>query len=320
MRTWLQGPSLDYRLVSVAPPVDPVEAQSAREVRVSVYVDRVLRRWYVVLAAIVVAVLLVVLRGASPAHTTEGTATVYLGQPVTPGGGTTYANPPFGSLSSAQTVATSDAVLQAAASAAGVPVGSLHGHVAVHLAGGAAALGAKTTGGPVTAQVIAQGSWAHVRTARVIAAVIAHAVQRSANTYQTVKATQYAQQIATEQQEVTALRQNMAAASSEIARLGSNPSGNSAIALAVLLNQRSSDADLLGTTQNALAGDRVALASVRTVESAQIIGAPVGRTVTATTRRSSFVIAAFIGLIVGCLLALGWEAMRQPRAARPMNG
>ena len=320
MRTWLQGPSLDYPLVSVAPPVDPVEPASAREVRVSVYVDRVLHRWYIVLAVIVVAVLLVALRGASPAHTTEGTATVYLGQPVTPGGGAPFVNPPFGSLSSAQTVASSDSVLQAAASAAGVSAASLHGHVAVHLAGGAAALGAKATGGPVTAEVIAQGSWAHVQTARVIAAVIAHAVQRSANTYQTVKATQYAQQIATEQHEVTALQQNMALASSQIARLGANPSGNNAIALAALLNQRSSDAALLGTTQDQLSSDQIALASVRTVESAQIIGAPIGRTVTATTRRSSFVIAAFIGLIVGCLLALGWEAMRQPRATRPANG
>ena len=125
MRTWLQGPSLDYPLVSVAPPVDPVESPTAREVRVSVYVDRVLRRWYIVLAAIVVAVLLVVLRSASPAHTTEGTALVYLGQPVTPNGSVPFVSPPFGSLSSAQTVATSDAVLQSAASAAGVSAASL---------------------------------------------------------------------------------------------------------------------------------------------------------------------------------------------------
>lgn len=315
MRAWLQGPWLDYRLVSVAPPVDPVDSQSAREVRVSVYVERVLRRWYAVVAAIVVAVLLVVLRTASPAHTTEGTATVYLGQPVSQGGGV-FSNPPFSSLNSAQTVATSDAVLQAAATAGGVSAASLRGHVAVHQAGGAA-LSAKTTGGPVTVQVIVQGSWPHTRTARAIVTVIAAAVQHSANTYQSVKITQYGRQVAAEQHEVTTLQQDLAAAGAQITKLTANPSGAGALALTALLNQRSSDSELLSSVQDQLSNDRVSLASIRTIEAAQIITAPVGRTITATTRRSSFVIAAFIGLIVGCLLALGWEAMRASSGRRP---
>ena len=312
MRTCLQGRWLDYRLVSMAPPVDPVDS-AAREVRVSEYVQQVIRRWYVVVATVVVAVLLVVLRGVSPAHTTEGTATVYLGQPVTPGGGAVFSNPPFGSLSSAQTVANSDAVLKAAAAAAGVSVSSVRGNVAVHQAGGGATA-SKAAGGPVTVTVIVQGSWSHTRSARTIAGVVAAAVQRSANTYQAVKIAQYTQEVAGEQRQLSALRQNLAVENTQIARLAG--SAGNGLALVALLNQRTADTTQIVSLTNQLSNDQTSLASVRTIEAAQIISAPAGRTVTATTRRSSLVIAAFIGLIVGCLIALAWEAMRRPRGVR----
>ena len=312
MRTCRQGGWLDYRLVSVAPPVDPVDTEPAREVRVSVYVQRILRRWYVVVAAIVVAVLLVVLHGASPAHTVEGTATVYLGQPVTPGGGATFPFSPGGSVASAQSTANSALVLRRAAAAAGVQEDTITGNIAVHQTAATAAT-TKTAGGPVSVQIIAQGSWKQPATARAIVAVIATAVQRSANAYQGAKLASAQRAIATEQSAITQLRQSMSIESSQIAKLVRSSTASSSVALVALLNQRSTDADLLATQQTDLQDNQNSVASIKYVEAAQILTPAAARTVTATTRRSSYVIAAFIGLIIGCLIALAWEALRRPR-------
>lgn len=312
MRTRRQRGWLDYRLVSVAPPVDPVDSEPAREVRVSEYVQRVLRRWYVVVAAVAVAVLLIVLHGASPAHTVEGTATVYLGQPVTPGGGALFQGSPGGSVANAQATANSSAVLRQAAAAAGVREDTIAGNVAVHQTAATAAT-SKTTGGPATVQIIAQGSWTQPATARAIVAVLATAVQRSANQYQSAKLASTQQAIAGEQAGIHRLQQSIAIESSQIAKLVRSPAASGSVALAALLNQRSADADQLAALQTSLQANQNSIASIRYVEAAQIITPAAGRTVTATTRRSSYVIAAFIGLIVGCLIALAWEALRRPR-------
>jgi hypothetical protein len=275
-------------------------------------VQRILRRWYVVAVAVVVAVLLVVLHGASPTHTVEGTATVYLGQPVTPGGVGIFQNPPGGSVANAQSTANSQLVLHAAAAAAGVPQDTITGNVAVHQTAAAAAT-TKTTGGPITVQIIVQGSWKKPTTAATIVSVIAAAVQRSANTYQNAKLITDEKAIKSAQAAISQLQQSIAIETGQITRLLHSSNASTSVALVALLNQRSADADQLNTLQSSLQTNQNAVASIRYVESAQIITPAAGRTVTATTRRSSYVIAAFIGLIVGCLIALAWEAVRRPR-------
>lgn len=312
MRARRQGAWLDYRVVSVAPSVDPVDSEPAREVRVSEYVQRILRRWYVVVVAVVIAVLLVILHGASPTHTVEGTATVYLGQPVTPNGGAVFPASPGGSVANAQAVANSAAVLRQAAAAAGVQEDTITGNVAVHQTAATAAT-TKTTGGPITVQIIVQGSWKQPATARAIVSVIATAVQRSANAYQTAKLTAAQQAIASEQTAINQLQQNMSVEAGQISKLVHSSASSASVALVALLNQRTADATVLATEQTNLQDNLNSVASIKYVEAAQIITPAAGRTVTATTKRSSYVIAAFIGLIVGCLIALAWEAVRRPR-------
>ena len=88
----------------------PPDEAPAPEVRVSVYARRALSRWYVIVLAVVVAVGLVVLQGANNAKgQVDATATVYMGQPVTPGGGATFANPPYANLTAVTKLITSQA-------------------------------------------------------------------------------------------------------------------------------------------------------------------------------------------------------------------
>ena len=78
-----------------------------------------------------------------------------------------------------------------------------------------------------------------------------------------------------------------------------------------------SAADQIGTLRLNLTNDQVALAATRDIESAQFISQAVGHQVSAATRRSSLVIAAMVGLIVGVGLALAWEALSsRPRRAQ----
>ncbi len=64
------------------------------------YLARVLRRWYVVVLAVAVAIGLVAFHGVSAAKGQySASATVNMGQPTTPSGGALIPNPPYASAS-----------------------------------------------------------------------------------------------------------------------------------------------------------------------------------------------------------------------------
>ena len=73
----------------------------------------------------------------------------------------------------------------------------------------------------------------------------------------------------------------------------------------------------LGDISTQLPADQIALAAVDSIESAQMINNARGRQVSAIRRRSSLVVAAFIGFIVGVGLALAWDGVRTRRGGAP---
>ena len=70
----LRSLTVDFRAVSQNP-----TAGRADEVRISEYAGRIMRNWYVVLIAVVAAVLLVVLNTVGTGKQSQGQATVFLG-------------------------------------------------------------------------------------------------------------------------------------------------------------------------------------------------------------------------------------------------
>ena len=101
--------------MSDSSPVPP-----AGEVRVSDYFRRAVRRWYVILLAVVVAVLLVFLHGVSGAkNQSTATASVYLGQPISPGGSSVLTQTPLSNPTVSINFVTSPQQIAAAARAAG---------------------------------------------------------------------------------------------------------------------------------------------------------------------------------------------------------
>jgi hypothetical protein len=157
--------------VSESPPVPP-----AGEVRVSDYFRRAMRRWYVIVISVVAAVLLVFLHGVSGAtNQATATASVYLGQPFSPGGSSVLTQTPLSNPTISINYVTAPQQIAAAAKAAGIDHRSLRSHVSVLSSGGATSAAAKTGGnaGSPTISITVEGPWTRVKVQKAPLAKVA---------------------------------------------------------------------------------------------------------------------------------------------------
>jgi hypothetical protein len=301
--------------VSVTPPVQP-----AGEVRVTEYFRRALRRWYVIVFSVAAAVLLVFLHGVSGAtKQSAATASVYLGQPFTPGGASVINSTPLSNPSISIQYVTSPRQIAAAAKAAGIDRHSLRSHVSVLASGGAASAAGKaaTGGGPPTISINVEGPWTAAK-AQTAANTLAQSLIDFGNRYTSLKTALVANRVKMEKSQLATMLAVQKQARKSIATIAaSNADALSKVAAeSPFVTDLSTAADQIGMLTVNLTNDQVALVATKDIESAQFISQATGRKVSATTRRNSLVIAAMVGLIVGVGLALAWEAlsMRSRRA------
>jgi capsular polysaccharide biosynthesis protein len=284
------------------------------EVRVSTYAERVMRRWYIVVLAMIAGGGIVLLHGVGRSTGQyDATATVYLGQPQAVGGGQALSQ--FTNASAVQKLITSDATLAAAAKAAGVRVQSLRGRITAHLLSSSATTtsGQKTTTGATYYQVEAQGPWGGRRTG-IIVNTLATRLRDAANVFVDAKVRQLNLLIGSEERTLADLSRANARARTVIEqnlRAGTSSSTDALIAATLL----SANTTTINDTQTALSDNRLLLASAQKIEAASITTRAAGHSVTARTRRSSLIVGVFVGFIVGVLLALLWDSLR----ARPRS-
>jgi hypothetical protein len=295
----------------------PPDGSPAQEVRVSVYAHRALRRWYVIVLTIIVAIGLVVLQGAAATKgRTTATATVYMGQPVTPAGGGLFANPPYANLSAVDNLISSGGSKAKAAAAAGVSVSSLDGNLAAHqLSSGGGSATTKAVSGPAYYSIVAEGPWSK-KAAGIIANTLAKIVADRANGYVNAKISGLTANIANEHAVISRLSKSVQIKQTlalSLAKDAANDASKAAL-VATLLAGVTSDSATITATQTQLSTNQTALASAVNIESATITTPGAGHNVTAQHKRSSLLVAAFVGLIVGVLLALAWDAIARRRA------
>jgi uncharacterized protein involved in exopolysaccharide biosynthesis len=308
----------------MSPP--PSATSPTAEVPMSLYARRVLRRWYLVVLGVVVAVGLVFLHAAGTTKHGQysASATVYMGQPVTPSGTAIFSNPPFVTASAVSKVIGSETALAAAVKAANkipggkVKASSISGKVTTHLLSTAATTttGVKTSSGGVYYEVDAEGPWG-AHKAAAIANALAGAVADSANAYVNDKVTQYNTQIATDTASIQTYQSANNAARREVSKLTSKASSSptTAVLLTELLSMISTNTTAIGNLQTDLSENSINRSSAINMEAAKVSSVAFGHTVTATNRRSSLAVAAFVGLLIGVGLALAWDAVRsRPKA------
>jgi hypothetical protein len=299
--------------MSSSPPSPP------REVRVTDYARRVARRWYVVAATVIVAVGLVVLHAVSGStNQATATASVYLGQPLALGGGGVIPQTPQSNASVAVTFVKSTATLADAARAARLTSAKLRGHVSVVAstpsAGGTAGSASRTTGGSPTISITVEGPWSRERV-QAATESLAKSLIEFENRYADFKRKQLSTRIAAERADIQRLQASIDRATAALEDISSSSMSpvDKATASAAWAGILASSTQELGDVSAQLPDDQIALAAVAAIESAQMISDARGRQVSAIRRRSSLIVAAVIGLIVGVGLALAWDEVRARR-------
>jgi len=281
-----------------------------------------MRRWYVIVLSVVAAVALVFLHGVSGAtKQSAAAASVYLGQPFTPGGASVLTSTPLSNPQISIQYVTAPQQIAKAAAAAGIDRRSLRKHVSVlssSPAGGGAAGKASTGGGPPTISINVEGPWAPAKV-QTAANSLAQSLIDYANRYTTLKTNLIASRIATEKNEMQVLKEVQQRAHANLARIDASSAAplDKVAASSPFVSDLSAAADQIGTLTLNLTNDQVALVAAKDIESSQFISQAVGHKVSAATRRTSLVIAAMVGFIVGVALALAWEALSaRPRRAQ----
>ena len=286
------------------------------------YARRVARRWYIVVASVVIAVGLVFLHAVSGSkNTSTATASIYLGQPLASGGGSVITQTPQSNSGIAVAFVKSTATLAEAARAARPdrleaararqrarlqPVGGRHGRQRVQDDD-------RVADDPITVE----GPWTRQRV-QAAAESLANSLIGFENRYPDAKRQQLKARIAAEQAEKTQLQGTIDRATAALKQIdGSSLSPiDKAAASSSWGEILAAWTQQLGDISTQLPTDQIALAAVDSIESAQMITNAKGRQVSAIRRRSSLVVAAFIGLIVGIGLALvlGGARARRGRA------
>lgn len=301
--------------MSSSPPPSP-----AREVRVTDYARRAARRWYVIVVAVVVAVGLVFLHAVSGSRNqSTATASVYLGQPLGPGGSSVITNTPLTNPQIAVTYVKSTSTLAQAAKAAQLTASKLKSHVSVLATnpstGGTAGSQNKSSSGAATISITVEGPWSRQRV-QAAAERLATLLITYENRYTKIKKSQLGDRIAAEKTEISGLQATVDRATNALKAIDS--SGLSAVDKATTSaawgQVLGTATQQLGDVSTQLSDDQIEIAAVDSIESSQFISHATGRQVSAIKRRSSIIVAAFIGLVVGVALALLWDAARARRA------
>jgi len=304
--------SVDFRAVSQNPSPD-----QDGEVRLSEYAGRVIRNWYIVLATVVVAVLLVVLHTVGTGKQSQAQATVFLGTPLTPTGGSAQLNSVVANPTSAQAYLHTGSVLDAAASKAGIKSGAaLRSHLSVTALQSTTT---KSTGATPNMQITVQGPYDRT-SAQAAVQSLGDSLIAWANKYQTAKIDALTAQIATDKATIATLQQTLTTAQNQLKALGGSgmSSTDKATVSAALLSTISDTGSRIDEISLQLTQNQLFQASAKDVEAAGYVQTPSGGRVTASNRKSRLIVAIFVGLVVGVILALLWDSVRRrPRRTEP---
>ena len=289
-----------------------LSSESSSEVRISEYAERVIRNWYVVVIAVVAAVLLVVLHTVGTGKQSQAQATVFLGTPLTPAGGQSLTTTALTNPTTAAAYLHTGSVLDKAAQAGGISSGSaLRNHLSVLALQNSTT---KTTGGSPNVQITVQGPWGRKASVAAVSS-LGNALISWANRYQQSKADMLTSQVATDKSTIASLQAVLKQAQAQLKAIGrSNASSTDKATLTGSLLATISDAgSRIDDISYQMTQNELFAAAAKNIESAGFVQQPSGGTVSASNRKSSLIVAVFAGLIIGVILALLWDALRRRR-------
>ena len=283
-------------MTAPAPPQRGFDPEAEQEVDFARYVRLLGVRWWLLAAGLVVGAVIGYLVSLHGNQVYQATATVYLGQPLSPTGGNSVITPQTNPSAIGQAV-NSQAAINAVASVCRAKAGEFQKGISTQ----AVATGVSKGSGAATVSPLVKVS-VQSRKGKVAACAangLAAAAVRRLGVYPAAKIKNLEAHIAFDNQDIKTIQAAIA-----------NPTISDTNKLILQTTLRSDQLDK--TTNSQL------LLLAKTVESPYVYTRAASNKITARSRRNTVVIGALIGLILGVIAALLWD----PVAARvtPRNG
>jgi uncharacterized protein involved in exopolysaccharide biosynthesis len=272
-------------------PQSPLDAE--REIDLARWRAALRRLWWLVAGGLVAGAVIGVLFSFGGGSVYKASSLISLGQPVSPGGVVLQG---FGQNPRAVSQITSSAAAQdAAAHAAGMHPGALRGNVSIATVG--TATGAGVRAAPLISLTV-QGKVASkiAGAANALAAIV---VAKTTAPYVGTKIATYVQVLATTNSQLASLAARLASLNRAL-----KVSHLDALNELVLISQIDNAEQRQGNLFDQKATTTQQLAFSRNVESAKVITKAVAQKSTARSRRTSLVIGALIGLLLGAIVAI----------------
>jgi capsular polysaccharide biosynthesis protein len=265
------------------------DPEAEQEVDFSRYARLLVVRWWLLAAGLVAGAVIGYAVSLSGSQVFKSTATVYLGQPVSAGGGqlqTLQTNPgTVGEIVHAESV-----IRQVASSCKAKPGEFGDGIATVPVETNLSRAGQN----PIV-RITVQAR--HAKVAACAANGLARKVVDKIGVYPRQRIANFERRIATDEESITTIKSSIASAQV-----------STTDKLLFQLQLRNFQEDQIGAGQ--------LLLQAKQVEAPELLTSAVAQRVTARSRRNSVVVAALIGLVLGVLAALFWDrvATRLPRS------
>lgn len=278
-----------------------IDYDAEREVDLARWRDALAARWWLPLLGLLAgaAIGYALALGGGTVYRAE--ATLYLGQPFSPGGG----SPVQGLATNPTTVneiVRSEAALKAASRASGIPVGKLRGKVSSQVVS-ASGIRRLPTQTPLM-EIAVKGS-APVKTERAANALAQRVVART-SPYVDAKIRTYRRRIETQSRLLTSVERRI----EELSRFLEDSEGLTGLERLELISQLDNNEARRGQIIDTIASAQQLLALAEEIELARVVEPASAVKTTARSKRTSVIVGALIGLLVGGIGALLWR----PRA------
>jgi uncharacterized protein involved in exopolysaccharide biosynthesis len=275
------------------------DLDAEEELELGRYWSALVARWWLPLAGLIAGIVLGYLLSLGGHQVYTAKATIYLGQPLSPNG-TNQIQSLSTNPSAVKQIVQSPFAQHEAETQAGLPNGSLRGHVSIQAVAGAAPALGRTGQNPLVTIVVDGKRRAKI--ARAADALAELAVKDVSGGYVSTKIKNFQGQVAAQKQALKSIDQTISALRQSAGN--HSLSTTDRLILASQLNaqtlQRSQVVDQLATYQQLLA-------LAQNVEQSKLITQARAVKTTARSRRNSVLVGALIGLLLGIVAALLWE-------------
>jgi len=273
------------------------ELDAEREVDLARWRRAVVALWWLPVAGLVIGAVVGVLFSFRGGSNYKATALISLGQPVSPGGAVIAS---FGTNPRAVSQITSSASAQAEVEQkAGMGSGALRGHVSVAQVGTATGSGAARAAPLISLTVTGVSPTKVAKATDTLADLV---VGRTTAPYVGTKIATYESVLKTTNNQLTSITKRLAVLDRAVAQ-----SHLSAIDQLVLVSQVDNAEQRQGNLLDQKATTQQQLAFAQEVESAKVITTAKAEKASAHSKPSSLLVGAFIGLIVGAIVAIAGE-------------